>query len=342
MHTLIRVMLDAPFALTLDAPGWDGLIRVLRAARLTARLAHALETEGLIDQVPAGPRAHLRSALTRWERERLAVRCEIEALQGALAPIGVPLVLLKGAAYLAQDLPNSRGRLFSDIDIMVPQARLDEVESQLMLSGWHMTPLSAYDQHYYRRWMHELPPMRHRTRGTALDVHHNILPRTARLTVDASPLLAAARPSGIDGVWVLSREDQILHCACHWFFESEHHNGLRDALDFLSLMQHWGGDQLVARAKALNLEQVLGAAIEVSRACFGLRWEGEGCGAAAGWLYRQSLVPQHALTATAASRLARFALYVRGHWLRMPAPLLFAHLARKALSRKKYGTEGMP
>ncbi len=36
-----------------------------------------------------------------------------------------------------------------------------------------------YDDLYYRRWMHELPPLVHSERGQLVDVHHTILPLTA-------------------------------------------------------------------------------------------------------------------------------------------------------------------
>ena len=42
-----------------------------------------------------------------------------------------------------------------------------------------------YDDAYYRRWMHELPPLIHRERDRMIDVHHTILPLTARITPDA-------------------------------------------------------------------------------------------------------------------------------------------------------------
>ena len=69
-----------------------------------------------------------------------------------------------------------------------------EVEGALMLHGWSTTHHDAYDQRYYRKWMHELPPLKHNTRGTVLDVHHAILPVTARLKPDSRKLLAASRP----------------------------------------------------------------------------------------------------------------------------------------------------
>lgn len=34
--------------------------------------------------------------------------------------------------------------------------------------GWKMKAEDNYDEHYYRGWMHELPPMQHNVRGTLL------------------------------------------------------------------------------------------------------------------------------------------------------------------------------
>jgi hypothetical protein len=52
----------------------------------------------------------------------------------------------------------------------------------------------AYDQRYYREWMHELPPMQHLRRGNVIDVHHAILPETAAARPDPAKLRAAAVP----------------------------------------------------------------------------------------------------------------------------------------------------
>jgi hypothetical protein len=87
-------------------------------------------------QVPAAPRAHLE-----WARP-LPAATPGGALRGrlqigrALARTGLPLILLKGAAYTMAGLAPGRGRMFSDIDILVPKERLDEVEAALMLHGW--------------------------------------------------------------------------------------------------------------------------------------------------------------------------------------------------------------
>ncbi|WP_164045505.1 nucleotidyltransferase family protein, partial [Serratia marcescens] len=65
-----------------------------------------------------------------------------------------------------------------DLDILVPRDRLDEVEAALLAAGWEWVKPDPYDDAYYRRWMHELPPLIHRERDRMIDVHHTILPLT--------------------------------------------------------------------------------------------------------------------------------------------------------------------
>ena len=47
-------------------------------------------------------------------------------------------------------------------------------------------------------------------------------------------------------------------------------------------------------------------------------------------LFLRALRPTHASTSDGWTPLARWLLYVRGHWMRMPPKLLILHLARKA------------
>jgi len=51
--------------------------------------------------------------------------------------------------------------------------------------------------------------------------------------------------------------------------------------------------------------------------------------------YLRALRPLHDSTSTMGSWPARFALYVRSHWIRMPFGLLAFHLGRKAFVRPK-------
>ena len=54
----------------------------------------------------------------------------------ALAPLDVPVILLKGTAYAAAGLEAGRGRSIGDLDILVPRAALPDVERALLAAGW--------------------------------------------------------------------------------------------------------------------------------------------------------------------------------------------------------------
>ena len=219
---------------------WDLLVRQARAAHLLARLFVVLKKKGLANSVPARPRSHFESAWIVAERQREAVHLEVAALRRVLGGLNVPMVLLKGAAYVAADLPAAEGRTLSDIDILVPKQALPAVESALMRSGWMTTNPDAYDQRYYRVWMHEIPPMQHLKRGTMLDVHHAILPESARIRADSEAMRIAAVPVDSAGdTFVLTPADMVLHSATHLFHEGETDKALRDLVDLDSLLLHF-------------------------------------------------------------------------------------------------------
>ena len=73
---------------------------------------------------------HLNAALVVAQAQEEAVRREAGYIYKAVGPIGVDIVLLKGAAYLVEGLPAAKGRVFSDIDILVPKHALAEVEAR--------------------------------------------------------------------------------------------------------------------------------------------------------------------------------------------------------------------
>ncbi len=348
---IVQALLKPESVARLSGLQWDLLIRQGRRANLLARLALSLSRHGVREAVPQAARMHLLSAQRMAERQDLALRWEVECVRSALSATGVPVTLLKGAAYVMAGLPAARGRMFTDIDIIVPKARLGEVESALMLNGWQGTGHDAYDQRYYRRWMHEIPPMRHVRRGTTIDVHHTILPETARVKVNTPALLAGIVPlPGEQNLFVLQPVDMLLHSATHLFHEGEFASGLRDLFDLDSLLQAFGAapafwEQLVPRAVELGLTRPLYYALRftttmldtsVPQAVLDAAAIGKPPRPLAGLMdecYWRALQPLHASTNVPGTRLARFLLYVRSHWIRMPFPLLVYHLGRKVFVR---------
>ncbi|HBI70197.1 MAG TPA: hypothetical protein DDZ22_14665, partial [Massilia sp.] len=103
---------------------WDLLLRQALASNLAATLGLLAEEAGISAALPARVRRRLAWSRTVWERHLRAVAFELRQIQKALRDTGLPLILLKGAAYTAAGLPAGGGRLFSDVDILVPKERL--------------------------------------------------------------------------------------------------------------------------------------------------------------------------------------------------------------------------
>jgi len=331
---------------------WELVISQARCARLLSRLAQHGADLGLVDRLPRGAWRHLDSELAVVARQRAAVHWEVDCITRALAHLDTPVVLLKGAAYLMADLPPARGRVFNDIDILVDRRQIDAVESALMAAGWIAHERDAYNQRYYRTWMHELPPLLHVARGSVIDVHHTITPPTSRFAVDGALLLQQVRPLHLgDRVTVLGPLDMVLHSAAHLFGEGEFDHGLRDLLDMDDLLRHFQvtepefWPQLLARSQELGLQVPLYHALVQVHRLFGTLPPAPLAAAfqslqpnavsrrAMGWALGRALQPIHPACASVETSLARFALYVRSHWLRMPAHLVIRHLARKAWMR---------
>lgn len=332
---------------------WEALLGQARRSRLLGRLARHYSDRGRLVAVPERPRRILEGALRLVERQHQEVEWEVACILRALHDTETPVVLLKGAAYFAARLPPSRGRLFSDIDIMVSREALPGVEGALFRAGWIGAERDAYNQRYYRQWMHELPPLKHVQRGTVLDVHHTITPPTSRFAVDGASLLRhAVQVDGLAGAHVLSPADMVLHSAVHLFQEGEFDHGLRDLLDLNDLLLHFQATRpgfwtcLFERARFIGLGEPLFHALQQIEMRFGTvppvefgAWNrdlrpGLGARTLLRPLFQLALRPHHPSSDLPFSGVARSLLYFRAHLLRMPLRLVVPHLLRKGWMRR--------
>ena len=347
-HPLIRFLRDPGSSVAFGATDWEQLLRAARHGYLLSRVAWLAKQNNLIERLPEKIQFHLRSALQVAESQAISVNWEIVQIHKALAESAIPFVLLKGAAYIKGRFEPAQGRLLSDIDILVPKDRLTDAEKALYNHGWFPTKLDAYDQRYYREWMHELPPMQHLGRGTTLDVHHTILPPTALLKPDVDKLWANV--CGVENtkdVFVLSPVDMVLHSATHLFHDGELEHGLRDLVDIDALLGQFSGqDQffqtLIDRADELHLGRPLYYALKYCRAflhtpvpddIFSRATDYENRSAAVRAIM-DIVVPESIGSilkdqSSVTTRVSQFAMYVRSHYLRMPTRLLLPHLLRK-------------
>ncbi len=263
---LARILADP--AAAGEGVDWTSLLSVARAESLLGSLAFRLDGLAL----PAKVERLLEAAQRDSEHVRIAALWEAELARRALAPLGVPVILLKGTAYAAAGLAAARGRSIGDLDILVPREALPEVERALLGAGWEWVKEDGYDDLYYRRWMHELPPLIHRERDRMIDVHHTILPLTARRRPDAAALIADSVALG-NGLRILSPEDMVLHAVAHLFADGDLAGGLRNLWDIDGLLQEyaeqegfWG--RLDIRARLHQLESPLARALRLAETLY--------------------------------------------------------------------------
>jgi len=335
-------------------PGeWDLLLRLARRARLLGRLASIMDETGDIEQLPASVRDQFVAAMVFVSQYQRTARWEINRILAALEGSDVPLVLLKGSAYILAGLPPSRGRLLSDVDLLIPRDSLESFEQTLLAGGWESVKLEEYDQRYYRTWMHELPPLRHPERLIEVDIHHTISPLTSRLRPDPEKLLADSIPLADSRLRILQPVDMVLHSAVHLFHDGELVNGLRDLVDQADLFRHFGKnavfwEELVARARMQGLLRPLFYSMRYTNRLLAAAIPGAAMAAAGDgapgsqvlrlmdYLIEAVMIPEHPDIPRRKRAVAQWLLYVRSHWLRMPPGMLLQHLARKQIMHWKH------
>lgn len=347
---IVSIFKDLKSIQYLNLSEWDLLIRQAKRSKLTARLAFNIVDDELTGFVPEQAMRHLESAMIYCHSFERNLSLEIERLLNALSEKKIPLVLMKGAAYFAANNWASKGRIFSDIDILVREIDIDITEFSLMVAGWMPAKLDDYDQRYYRDWMHEIPPLTHVFRATTIDVHHNILPRTCKSCPDAKILLTHLVKIEEQGVWVLSPEDRLIHSAVHLFYEGELENGFRDIQDIDLLIREistcdgfW--TDLQNRTIELHQETPVYFALRYASKLLNTPISDqdiqsmlpEGIGffqlSFMDFLYMRALLPDHASCSDHWTPIARLIIYIRSHWLKMPLHLLISHLTRKSWMR---------
>lgn len=341
---LLQIFREPQYALQLDVFVWVPVVRVLRQQQQLARYAYLFRQAGIFTQLPPYARHHLRNAEILAEKQYRQVSAEAIELTQLLAPLNIKPVFLKGAAYaLQQGLAAGIGRTFSDLDILVPKAQIVAVEQRLSVLGFLPEPVSAYDQYYYRNWTHEIPPLRHHSRGTILDIHHNLIPPISGRAPDIQLFWQQLNLTD-DGYQVLRLPAMTLHSLIHLFFNEDFKKGFRDLTDLHLLFagfseQDW--EQL------LQLAEQSGFMFEVMLACrYSQRLLATPIPT---WVMQQTeqhqpsqlhlkvldfiflrlLRPQHPVFSRWLDQLAALLALIRGHWLKMPPHILIGHLTAK-------------
>jgi hypothetical protein len=331
---LVRALTHPQSTRDLRGGAWTALLAIAHGERLIGSLAARLAGVAL----PPAVAAAFDEAKTQTAFGHVQALWEVEMVRRAFAPHGLPLILLKGSAFAFAALPPAIGRQVGDLDILVPGDRMAEAEAVLAEAGYEWLKPDAYTDLYYRRWMHELPPLVHRERGSMIDVHHTILPLTARRTPDAAALVADSVEVA-PGIFTLSPADIIVHAATHMLADGDLAGGLRNLWDIDQLLRLYAVDPgfwsaLETRAVRHQMVEPVARALRLAHRLYetpiDLRVAGQD-GMSDGAFVRRLLARNGWGAETRPA--TRLAFYIRSHWMRMPPLMLARHLWIKARGR---------
>jgi hypothetical protein len=330
-----------------DEVEWEYIVRVARNSSMLSRLAAIFVDAPNRDKLPDYVKSQFDASLRPAKLQSQQVAFETEELAKLINSVsGCQPIFLKGAAYSLSGYTVSKGRTFSDIDLLVPKQILDLVEKKLLVYGWIADKVDEYDQMYYRKWAHEIPPLRHCSRQTLLDVHHNLVPLISGKAPDIS-LFTQETVAVYDGkAKVLSPYAMTLHSAVHLFYQEEYHNGFRDLADLNLMFIEFGHNKdywqsLFDLAEKSDFKLELALACRYSSLLFDspipVPWLQKSTMFIPSkiklilldWIFVKVLQPHHPLCNIKSLALANSLATLRGHWIKMPLHILIIHTTVK-------------
>jgi Uncharacterised nucleotidyltransferase len=353
---LVNVLRDPAVIHGFSPSEWETVVSTARSARLLGTLGGRLRRANLLDSVPPWVRRLFESESNVRRFRRQLAEIELGHIETALAKFDGPIILLKGAAYLREGIPSAGDRALADVDLMVPYESIGGVEQMLLDAGWTGEAIDAYDQHYYREWSHELPPLRFPGRPIELDLHHNVAPPTGRIRPDRHAFFADAQRLPGSRFLALCGADQVLHACVHLCQDSDFVNRFRELVDIDDLIERFSEAptfwaDLAARAQRHGMTRPLWYALRFRANILGKTFPPELQEPIRRWspnavsrlimdrLAPRALVPENpAVLKPLAPRLSGILLLTRYFYLRFPLRLLVFHVSvklRRVIFRRK-------
>lgn len=128
MNLLNEFLRDPAITRHWDAGDWNCFLPLARNARLLGRCLHLVEQNEVLGVTPQRFIDQFRGALAQTRYVRRQAERELRHVQRVLEREDIPMIALKGVAYVAASLPPHRWRGLSDIDLLVREQDIDRAE----------------------------------------------------------------------------------------------------------------------------------------------------------------------------------------------------------------------
>ena len=199
---------------------WEALLSEANRQHATPLWYARIAAHGLLPLVPGDLAAYLKQLHAANRDRNRMLQDELGMVLGLFQAHGIPVVLLKGAAVFADGLYADPGdRLMSDMDLLVPEARIREAERLLMMEGYVDDPTNVSpDDTWPGKSRHShIPGLLHLGKKIAIELHYNVAYGLAGRVLTARAVRSAVVCGTFRGhpaAW-LCPDDRLLHNALH-------------------------------------------------------------------------------------------------------------------------------
>jgi len=261
------------------AETWEALIAEARRQGVAPLVYWAFSQSGDLTRLPETVRNQLRLLYASTLMQNQLRFRELEALSRAYAQARIPLVVLKGACYALTIYPDAGLRPMSDLDVLVPIARLDEAVDLACSLGYREFALEA-SPGLNSLLSHHIFLQKQSPQPMALEVHFSLMAERAfKYPVSTDWFWEQAEPldspsSGrFENLLMLTPAAQVLYAAFHAILQ---HGGykapLRWFFDLDQLIRRYATrldwDLLVSQAGTFEWGSALRAALVQAEAYF--------------------------------------------------------------------------
>ena len=121
-----------------DRADWQKVLRCAGQHNVASALYTSLKKSGLLHRLPDDATEYLHAVWSLTQQRNRMLRQALVSVCSHLNTIGIPPLLLKGAAGLVPEgkYPGADDRIMADLDLLVPPDQLQEAQNTLQQAGY--------------------------------------------------------------------------------------------------------------------------------------------------------------------------------------------------------------
>lgn len=222
---------------------WDSLLDKAAWHRLLPLVSYHLGSPDLSVFVSRPMLEKLQRLKYQSLARNMLLQNGLSQILSAFNEVGIPVIVLKGAALLGSIYRDIGLRPMSDLDILVRPEHLDRTEAIALCYGYAPIVERVVQEHDTIDRRH-LPNLIHHERGIVLEIHQHIVDSDGPYHFNLNGFWSGARPVSLLGVpaLVLATEDQLIHLCINFLLDRHYssHFALGQLCDISELISGEG------------------------------------------------------------------------------------------------------